>query len=424
MIAGVALIAMLLAAAIYARASQLPRNVVIVADTDRPVVDLMIVLPYPSGQGPLAHYTEHLAWLNAVGGAARAADRHSNAWTNAHAVGYWLSGDPADLPDLVQTLARVFDPLDLPVSFAMEEREIILREYDFRMAGNPDAQAEVSMDAFLYEGNGLAASLIGTPGQIMALDYDAARAFHAATHRPELATLIITGDVSAPMVRRALRDAGWTETDPGRAPAPARFILGETVETSLRFPVATATPRLIWRRVIALPEPVQFDLLEARTALVEEILNTSLPGGLGGPLQSEAMIARSFDVQIWPLDEKHIEIVFRAAPDKDVSLLALQQAFASALSDSAAGVPSATFDRVLARFSGFWPDWSDDAQTADWMASYVRDRAVALRAPLPVSDLARLDRRLSLQSTNTLLRQLAGPGRSAVALIGPEGSFE
>lgn len=170
-----------------------------------------VTLPYPAHQGPLAHYTEHLAWLNAVGGAARAADRHTNAWTNAYAVGYWLSGRPDDLPDLLQTLKGVFDPFDLPPSFAAEERDIILREYDYRMSGNTDAQAAEAVDAFLYQDNGLAASIIGSPEQIMALDYDAAREFHAATHRPELATVVVTGDVTERQVRRAMRAAGWPD---------------------------------------------------------------------------------------------------------------------------------------------------------------------------------------------------------------------
>ena len=45
------------------------------------------------------------------------------------------------------------------------------------------------MKAFLYDGNTIAASPIGTPEDIMALDYDEARAVHAATHVPENARL-------------------------------------------------------------------------------------------------------------------------------------------------------------------------------------------------------------------------------------------
>lgn len=393
---------------------------------DEPEISVEVVLPYSPSQGPLAHYTEHLAWLNAVGGFARAADRHSNAWTNANAVGYWLSGRPDDLPDLLQTLKGVFDPLDLSPLFAAEERNIILREYDYRMSGNTDAQAADALDAFLYQGNGLAASIIGTPEQIMALDYAAAREFHAATHRPELATVVVTGDVTERQVRRAMRAAGWPDGQADRPQiAPPPFNLGEAAETSFRYPEATAAPRLIWRRVVALPEPVQFDLLEAQTALLRDILDTNLPGGLVGPLRSDGAVARSFDVQIWPIDEEHIEIGFRAAPDRGVTLSVLQAALEATLADLAmTEIPEETYTRVLNRFEGFWPDWDDREETADWMAGYVRDRVSALREPLSQRELKRLTGKLSLTTTNALLHQLAGPGRTASAFIGPEDSFE
>lgn len=385
-----------------------------------------VILPYPSAQGPLAHYTEHLAWLNAVGGAARAADRHTNAWTNANAVGYWLTGRPDDLPDLLQTLKGVFDPLDLSPLFAAEERNIILREYDYRMSGNTDAQAAEALDAFLYQGNGLAASIVGTPEQIMALDYDAAREFHAATHRPELATVVVTGDVTEREVRRAMRAAGWPDGQADRPQtAPPPFNLAEAAESDFRYPEATAAPRLIWRRVVALPEPVQFDLLEAQTALLRDILDTNLPGGLVGPLRSDGAMARSFDLYVWPIDEGHMEIGFRAAPDRGVTLSVLQAAFEATLADIAmTEIPEETYTRVLKRFEGFWPDWDDRGETADWMAGYVRDRVTVLREPLSQRALKRLNGKFSLTTTNALLLQLAGPGRTASAFIGPEDSFE
>ena len=393
---------------------------------DRKSVDVAVMFPYPSGQGPLAHYTEHLAWLNTVGGAARTADRHANAWTNTYAVGYWLSGRPDDLPDLLQTLAGVFDPIELPSSFAAEERNIILREYDYRMAGNTDAHAAEAMDAFLYQGHGLAASIIGTPEQIMAMDYDAARDFHAQTHRPDLATVVVTGDITDRQVRRTMREAGWPDVQVDRTLiAPPSFNLAEVAQTTFRYPHETAAPRLIWRRVVALPEPVQYDLLEAQTALLRDILDTNLPGGLVGPLRSDGAMARSFDVHIWPIDERHIEISFRAAPDRGVTLMGLRTALDTTLSDIVlTGIPEDTYIRVLNRFDGFWPDWDDRRGTADWMASYVRDRVSTLREPLSERALKRLNGNLSLATTNALLHQLAGPGRTASAFIGTKESFE
>lgn len=385
-----------------------------------------LIFPHSGDHLPSkVHYTEHLAWLNANDG-ARDADRHSNAWTNSYAVGYWLSGQPEDLPDLLTELKGVFDPLTLPDSFALEERDIVLREYDFRVAENLMAQAGEAMNAFLYEGNSIAQSVIGTPNQIKAFTYDAAKELHARTHIPENAVLIVTGDVSSRQLRRALTEADWPELPPvADVLQPPAFELAATTIEELNYLNDTAAPRMVWRRVVRLPEPVQFDLLEAQTALLSDILIANLPGGLGGPLRFDAAIARSFDIAIWPIDEDNIEIFFEAAPDANVSLTQLQAAFEATFADIAeTGIPETTYDRVLSRFDGFWPDWSDDEETAEWMADYVMDRVSILRQPLAKRSLRRLEDDLSLRATNNLLQHLNGDGRTAIAFIGPEDRFE
>ena len=376
------------------------------------------------GAAPVSvHYTEHLAWLNAVGG-ERAADRHSNAWTSDVAVGYWLSGAPEDLPELLETLRGVFDPIDLPRAFAEQERDILLREYEFLMVDNPGAQAAVAMGAFLYDGNAIARSPIGTPQDIMALEYDEARTVHAATHVPEKAQLVVIGDITERQLRRAMRDAGWPETERADV-SPPPFDLAAPDTTTLKYAAPDAAPRMIWRRVVALPNPVSYDLLEAQTTLLADILDTNLPGGLAGPLRFDAAIARSFGLWVWPIDEDNIEISFSAAPDVGTSLKDLQNAFEATLSEVASsGIPEATYSRVLDRFDGYWPDWNEDDEAARWMADYVLDRVSNLREPLSERELKRLHRGLSLATTNALLRQLAGEGRTTIAFIGPEESFE
>jgi hypothetical protein len=402
-----------------------PAGISLVEWPGHPAARVEIVLPYPAGQEVLAHYTEHLAWLNAMGAKARDADRHSNAWTNAYAVGYWLSGAPEDLPELLRALSGVFDPLELPRDFAAEERGILLREYDHRMADNPDAKADAALDAFLYAGNRMAASPIGTPAAIGALDYDAARALHAETHRPGNARLVVIGDITPRQVRRAMRQAGWPRaTGDGAATLPPAFDPAAPDRIVLRDPEPDAAPRLIWRKVVTLPEPMPFDLLEAQAALLGDILFSNLPGGLAGPLRFDAAIASRFDVDVWPIDEDTIEIGFRASPDRGVSLATLQAAFEAALAaTAAAGIPEDTHRRALDRVD-FWPDWDDPEDTAAWRAAYVLDRVSRLREPLSERALKRLDRGLSRETTNALLRRLAGAGRTAIAFIGPEDSFE
>ncbi|MDN3557805.1 M16 family metallopeptidase [Halomonas maura] len=401
------------------------RSVYIQSTEDREVQAHVIIEHGASAPG-LAHYVEHLAWLNTMGAKQRGADRHSNAWTSPYAVGYWLSGKPAELDEILQTLSGLFDPLEVPVAFADAERDIILREYESHMVDKPDAQAAEAMNAFLYADNSMASSVIGTPDDISTLDYDEARALHEATHQPDNATLVVTGGVSERQVSRALQGVGWPELEKENADiAPPIFELASPAKTMLRYPQASASPRLTLRKVVALPEPVPFDLLEAHTTLLRDILDTNLPGGLAGPLRFDATIARRFDVRVWPIDERHIELSFTAAPDREVSLIDMGDAFEETLAEiAAAGIPEETYNRVFNRLEHFWPDWDDSDESARWMADYVLDRVAALRKPLQLSDVKRLKRNLSHQTINTLLNEIAGEGRTAVAFIGPEERFE
>ena len=388
-------------------------------------VTVLVTFGHSNEAVELAHYTEHLTWLN-TSDKSRDADRHSNAWTNSYAVGYWLSGQPEDLPELLSQLKGVFDPLELPESFVLEERDIVLREYDFRIADNPMAQAGEAMNAFLYADNSIAASVIGTPEDIMAFTYDQAKALHAETHRPDNAVLVVTGDVTQWDLNRAMAQANWPEGAPvADVLVPPTFDLAATEAERFEFADGEAAPRLIWRKVVTLPEPIQFDLLEAQSCLLADILRANLPGGIAGPLRFDAAIARSFDINIWPIDEDNIEIEFVAAPDSGVSLTELEEAFTLTFTEIAAsGIHEDTYARILARFEDFWPDWGDDDETAEWMANYVLDRVSILRLPLSERELKRLDDELSLTTTNALLQQLAGDGRTAMAYIGPEERFQ
>ncbi|XGA81654.1 insulinase family protein [Halomonas sp. CH40] len=394
--------------------------------TESQKVQAHVIIRHENPASGLAHYVEHLAWLNTVGAKQRSADRHSNAWTNPYAVGYWLSGNPDELSDILQTLSGLFEPLEIPAEFAEEERDIVLREYESRTVDKPDAQAAEAMNVFLYAGNTLASSVLGTPDDIRGFSYDGARALHAATHRPENTTLLVTGGVTERDVNRALKDVDWpAKQDAGAEIQPPTFELAEPADTLLRYPEKEASARVILRHVAALPESIPFDLLETHALLLADILNANLPGGLAGPLRFDNAIARGFDVQVWPLDERHIELRFRAAPDRGVSLRAVQTAFKETLAEiTDTGIPDDTYQRVLNRFEDFWPDWEDDDETARWMADYTLGRVAALRHPLPRPDVERLEQQLSHQTINTLLNEITGEGRTAVAFIGPKERFE
>ncbi len=121
---------------------------------------------------------------------------------------------------MLESLLRLFRPITLPRMFAESEREVILQEYKHRIVDNPDAQATEAVDTILYEGNSIAASVIGTPEGIMALDYERADTLHTSTHSPENSTLVVVGDVTRRQLCRALNRVGW----PRARSEPVRLI--------------------------------------------------------------------------------------------------------------------------------------------------------------------------------------------------------
>jgi hypothetical protein len=100
--------------------------------------------------------------------------------------------------------------------------------------------------------------------------------------------------------------------------------------------------------------------------------------------------------------------------------VALQSAFEAALTNTAKGIPDATYARVRERFATYWPDWSDEEETGRWMTDYVLARVSVLREPKTEAQLRKLDERLQAPDIDALLASLAGPGRIAIAFIGKD----
>ena len=379
-------------------------------------VSAMLILPNTPAATGLAHYTEHLVWLNAIGNKQRRANSHSNAWTSSDSISYWLAGDTDELPTLLSTLAGVFSPLKLEPRFAKEELGIVLREYDLRIAQNANAKAFEQSNEFLYAGTHYADSLIGTPEQIHSLDYELAKALHAKVYQPQNAVLYVSGDVTEAQVLDILNTIELpANTSPAISVAPQAFALAKPDQSVITLKTQTASPRLLWRKVVRLDAPVNFDILESHCIFLNDLLTTSLPGGLAGPLRFDAMIASHFEVNVFPHDEQHLEIVFAAQPDENISLSELKQAFEQTLAASVKnGIPTQTYERIRKRFDRFWPKWNNFNDTSHWVSGYQQDRLKSLRTPLDVENLKQLGQNITQQSTNKLLSQLGNDGRTTI----------
>lgn len=393
-------------------------------DTDR--LDVHVFVPYRAEVPGLAHYVEHLVWLSATKDWTGNMRGRTGAWTNAHAIHYWISAQGGNVDELVETIGRVFDPIALAESFALSEREIILREYRQKEAEDPWHRTFEQINVELYGANPAAIPVLGEPEDIKALDLLQARKLHARTHLVSNAAFLVDGNVSEEAALRALRKLGFPNSgESGDAIDYPGFNLASSERIEVRLARDAMAPHVIWRRVVRLNEETPYEVLASRAGLLGMILSASRPGGLAKALQFDQGIARSFSLWVHAIDGRHAELSFVAHPDQGVTLQGLVEAFERALAQTArSGIPQATHDPVLRRHARQWPDWEDEAHVSEYMKTLAIARLSEWRQPPAAETIRDVQGQLPLSAIDELLRQLAGEGRTVVAFVGPEGATE
>lgn len=300
-----------------------------------------------SGPEGLAHYVEHLAWLPQID-RNRETSRHGNAWTSNFATGYFISGPSEDAGENISRLAGIFEPFQLPEQFLTQERDIVMREYDFRVVENPFFAIYREMTDLLYQSSVYAKAPIGSPASIRSFDLSGARVFHEATHRPENTVLVVKGKTSKSDLQEIV-DALPDAPDVPVTQLPYFAIVEGRVEQE-RSVARLAEPELQYAKLVALQYVMQDALFYATLEVLEECLDSVLPGGIAGPLRFDAFIARRYDFNLQSFGNSFIQLNFTAAPDQGVGLAQLQEAFEAALAANApVGIPKETFEKVKAQ---------------------------------------------------------------------------
>ena len=149
--------------------------------------------PYAEG---LAHYVEHLAWLNVTQSKDFEALRHSNAWTNLTSTAYVTHSSETWLTKELQRLIEVSTPFTLAERFMLEERDIILREYEASVAENPYFEIEQNINKAIYPSSPCARSVLESPTEIEDFSLINAKKLHRKSHELGNAVLIVTGNIS------------------------------------------------------------------------------------------------------------------------------------------------------------------------------------------------------------------------------------
>src|SRR5215475_10728730 len=188
-------------------------QVVVIPDHRTPVVTEMIWYKVGSadetpGKSGLAHFLEHLMFKGTekhpVGEFSKTVLRvggNENAFTSVDYTGYFQRVPREQLASMMEFEADRMTGLILKDENVLPERDVVLEEFNMRVANNPEARLTEQIMAALYLNHPYGRPVIGWRQEIEKLDREDALAFYKRFYAPNNAILIIAGDVEANDVR-------------------------------------------------------------------------------------------------------------------------------------------------------------------------------------------------------------------------------
>lgn len=244
-------------------------QVVVIPDHRTPVVTQMIWYKVGSadetpGKSGLAHFLEHLMFKGTAKHPAGEFSQtvlkvggNENAFTSTDYTGYFQRVPRDQLGRMMEFEADRMTGLVLKDENVLPERDVVLEEYNMRVANNPDARLTEQIMAALYLNHPYGRPVIGWHHEIEKLNREDALAFYRRFYAPNNATLIIAGDVDAADVRKlAEKTYGPIPAQPSIA--PHRIRPQEPVPAAPRT-VTLADPRVeqpILKRYYLVPSAV------------------------------------------------------------------------------------------------------------------------------------------------------------------------
>jgi zinc protease len=211
-------------------------QVVVIPDHRTPVVTQMIWYKVGSadetpGKSGLAHFLEHLMFKGTskhpAGEFSQTVLRiggNENAFTSTDYTGYFQRVPREELGKMMEFEADRMTGLILKDENVLPERDVVLEEYNMRVANNPDARLTEQIMAALYLNHPYGRPVIGWHQEIEKLDREDALAFYKRFYAPNNAILVIAGDVDArevrPMVERTFGAVAAQPAIPARRLRP------------------------------------------------------------------------------------------------------------------------------------------------------------------------------------------------------------
>jgi len=336
-------------------------EVVVIPDHRTPVVTQMIWYKVGSadetpGKSGLAHFLEHLMFKGTskhpagefsetvlrIGG-------NENAFTSADYTGYFQRVPSEELGKMMAFEADRMTGLVLKDENVLPERDVVLEEYNMRVANNPEARLTEQIMAALYLNHPYGRPVIGWHQEIEKLDREDALAFYKRFYAPNNAILVVAGDVDPNDVRpMAERTFGVIPAQPA---IPARRVRPQEPEPAAPRTVTLSDPRVEQpgiRRYYLVPSAAT---AAAGESAALDVLAQLMGGGSNSYLYRRLVVDRPLAVsaqagyQGTSLDATQFTI--SASPRSGVSFAQVEQAIDEVIADIGQnGVRSEDLERV------------------------------------------------------------------------------
>jgi zinc protease len=336
-------------------------QVVVIPDHRTPVVTHMIWYKVGSadetpGKSGLAHFLEHLMFKGTskhpAGEFSQTVLRiggNENAFTSTDYTGYFQRVPREELGKMMEFEADRMTGLVLKDENVLPERDVVLEEFNMRVANNPEARLTEQVMAALYLNHPYGRPVIGWHQEIEKLDREDALAFYRRFYAPNNAILVVAGDVDAeelrPMVERTF---GPIAAQPA---IPARRLRPQEPEPAAPRTVTLSDPRVeqpSLRRYYLVPSAATAAAGESPAL---DVLAQLMGGGSNSYLYRRLVVDRPLAVtanasyQGTSLDATQFAI--SAAPRSGVEFAQVEQVIDEVIADiSQNGVRAEDLERV------------------------------------------------------------------------------
>jgi len=315
-------------------------QVVVIPDHRTPVVTEMIWYKVGSadetpGKSGLAHFLEHLMFKGTskhpVGEFSQTVLRvggNENASTSVDYTNYYQRVPKEQLATMMEFEADRMTGLILKDENVLPERDVVLEEYNMRVANNPDARLNEQIMAALYLNHPYGRPVIGWHQEIEKLDREDALAFYRRFYAPNNAILVIAGDVEAADIRPLVeRNFGSIPAQPA---IPARRVRPQEPEPAAPRTVTLADPRVeqpSMRRYYLVPSATTAAAGEsAALDVLAQLMGSGSNSYLYRALVVDKPLAVSANASYSSISLDPTQFAISAAPKPGVSFAEVEQA--------------------------------------------------------------------------------------------------